>query len=54
MTTITVNYTVERLKEALRFYAERELYIHDDDCSRACEDEGEVARKALKALEAES
>lgn len=37
-----------RYEAALRFYAVREAYLHDDcECAPICTDEGEIARQAL-------
>ena len=38
----------EALEAALRFYADRQIYFHDDGkCSLACADEGDKARAAI-------
>jgi hypothetical protein len=43
----------EGWERALSYYATRERYNHGDrECSAICADEGEVARAALKPVEA--
>ena len=48
----TLTQERDELKAALEFYADRQIYFHDDGkCSLACADEGDKARAAILKTE---